>query len=547
MGLSRTSTQAPSAWANLKLFPLGFRYKLHTSEVTAGLTAANVSFGFEVGNVLRYGADPTGVADSRAAIQTAINVCAVAGGRVYIPAGKYLINKVAVAQTDAATLGYTNGLVVPYTNWQNYAKQITIEGEGQNSVLLAGSTAMVILRLSDAHATIDNLAFDANGQATGNGLFVGASDITNVALAEFVDWNRFTRLSIYGFTEGVQFESPSAGGTYYNRFWSCRFYNNTRHVNIRDNATAGGANRNNFTACSFAGGNVGIYIDGTDTTQIIGCGFEGIAVGVTPLANPSALYWNNVGTKRGLGSVDTQVVGCVFESNVRDANINNRRASIIGGNCGAAASIDGTATPDIWLGGDHAEIVRNLAMGNTGADGLYVSQRDVLGSCSRVITSTNSAQPFPYNNDGSLILQSRQQLASGIAMLIGGSSAKGMTLVGNNVSLLGGMSLVENINAQAYSASITIDASLGNIVEIQANNNTAFTINAPANPVAGQELEIIIYNTSAGALGAITWNAIFKMTGFVAPASGFNSSVRFYYGGPTPAWRQIGGINSVGT
>jgi len=79
--------------------------------------------------------------------------------------------------------------------------------------------------------------------------------------------------------------------------------------------------------------------------------------------------------------------------------------------------------------------------------------------------------------------------------------------------------------APAYSASITPDASLGDWQTIVVTNGTAFTINAPTNPpntAHTQDLTVEISNTSGGALGAITWNAAFKLVGgaFTNPATG---------------------------
>lgn len=82
-----------------------------------------------------------------------------------------------------------------------------------------------------------------------------------------------------------------------------------------------------------------------------------------------------------------------------------------------------------------------------------------------------------------------------------------------------------------YSAAMTIDASLGNTAVITATNATAFTINAPTNPVIDQVLTVMIRNTSGGALGVATWNAIFKMVAWVQPATGFSRSISFRYDG----------------
>jgi hypothetical protein len=88
-----------------------------------------------------------------------------------------------------------------------------------------------------------------------------------------------------------------------------------------------------------------------------------------------------------------------------------------------------------------------------------------------------------------------------------------------------------------YSASITIDASTGNEFTITANNGTAFTINAPTNPTTGQRMVVTIRNTSGGALGAITWNAVFKMATFTAPANANSRSIEFRYDGTN--WVQL--------
>jgi hypothetical protein len=92
-------------------------------------------------------------------------------------------------------------------------------------------------------------------------------------------------------------------------------------------------------------------------------------------------------------------------------------------------------------------------------------------------------------------------------------------------------SVYETLATVTYSASLTPDASLGNAQSITATNATAFTINAPTNPVTGEYLEITIRNTSGGALGVATWNAVFKMTAWTQPATGFSRSIVFRYDG----------------
>jgi hypothetical protein len=92
--------------------------------------------------------------------------------------------------------------------------------------------------------------------------------------------------------------------------------------------------------------------------------------------------------------------------------------------------------------------------------------------------------------------------------------------------------------AVTYSASMTPDAQLGGQHTITVTNGTAFTINAPSNPATGQWIAIIIRNTSGGAAGVATWNAVFKMAAWVQPATGFSRAIEFMYDGTN--WIEVG-------
>lgn len=89
-----------------------------------------------------------------------------------------------------------------------------------------------------------------------------------------------------------------------------------------------------------------------------------------------------------------------------------------------------------------------------------------------------------------------------------------------------------------YSASITPNAASGNFQTIRANDANAFTINAPLNPREGQRLSITIANISGGALGAISWDAVFKKLAFTSPTNGNNCTIVFFYDGTN--WMQEG-------
>jgi hypothetical protein len=84
----------------------------------------------------------------------------------------------------------------------------------------------------------------------------------------------------------------------------------------------------------------------------------------------------------------------------------------------------------------------------------------------------------------------------------------------------------------AYSASINFDLNLADKFYIGVTNTSAFTINAPASVVKGYRIMFNIKNISGGAMGTITWDAVFKLAGaFVNPANTKQRNIEFYYDG----------------
>lgn len=94
-----------------------------------------------------------------------------------------------------------------------------------------------------------------------------------------------------------------------------------------------------------------------------------------------------------------------------------------------------------------------------------------------------------------------------------------------------------------YSNSMTFDASKGNYFTITPNDGNAFTINAPLNPKGGQRITVHVFNGNGAALGAATWNGVFKMLAWTQPSAGNNCSVEFRYNQPQAKWYQVPGVN----
>jgi hypothetical protein len=70
-----------------------------SAETAAGVTPIDTRY--PPGNVLRYGADLTGVADSQSAFQDAID----SSDRVYVPEGDYILNDYVTLRTDTNIVG----------------------------------------------------------------------------------------------------------------------------------------------------------------------------------------------------------------------------------------------------------------------------------------------------------------------------------------------------------------------------------------------------------------------------------------------------------
>lgn len=91
--------------------------------------------------------------------------------------------------------------------------------------------------------------------------------------------------------------------------------------------------------------------------------------------------------------------------------------------------------------------------------------------------------------------------------------------------------LVQTIVTLSYGASVATNAAQGNIFIVTATNGTAFTMAAPTNAVVGQQMTFTVRNASGGVLGAVTWDASFKMAIWTSPANGFSQSITFYWSG----------------
>lgn len=258
----------------------------------------------------------------------------------------------------------------------------------------------------------------------------------------------------------------------------------------------------------------------TATTKFSGPTLELTGVGAAPAdgvyrVGAGANYWYTANT-----------LGWLWQNNVNTSALN---LEVNAGTFGF--SISGPSTADTILARDAAG---NLALRNgttpqtfrvytTYTDASNYSRLSLQTDGSNVYLLTDFAgtgtdRPFYIGTRGTSPVILRTSNADRFSLTGTVLAAVGSTFAGASQTV-------------TYSASMTVDASIGNTATITATNGTAFTINAPSNPTTGQQLLVRIRNTSGGALGVATWNAVFKMTAWTQPATTFSRAIQFNYDG----------------
>lgn len=127
------------------------------------------------------------------------------------------------------------------------------------------------------------------------------------------------------------------------------------------------------------------------------------------------------------------------------------------------------------------------------------------------------------------------------------ASGNDLTLTDGDLVLTAGR-LVDQLVTVTYSAAPVVDLSQGNHFVMTITDNVAFVFGAPTNtPTTGEQFwTITCRNTSGGAHGAGTWNAVFKTqaTVFPAIATGFSRTIAFIWNGTNhvECWRSAADI-----
>lgn len=84
---------------------------------------------------------------------------------------------------------------------------------------------------------------------------------------------------------------------------------------------------------------------------------------------------------------------------------------------------------------------------------------------------------------------------------------------------------------QSGGGTVTLDANNGNAQRLTVIDGVAFAFAPIANAVLGQAYSVAFQNSSGGALGAVTLNAAYKVSGFANAATGFQRTLTVIYDG----------------
>lgn len=438
-------------------------------------------------DVTSYGATGDGTTDDTAAIQAAIDATsATIGGVVFFPQGTYKISSALVMD-----------------------KYITLKGCGKRSSIITSAHAgdgitstWTINSTTAVHINLEDLAIkNTNGANTGGG-FVDVGGTFIVLKNVYVEGFKYG--VIFDQTECAEidlcdFESPLTGGVWL----------------VDGNDHTGGANqqftnRISITRCQFnANSGTALIDDGGTGHAIVDCNFNG--------------WTNHIWAAAIIGGA---IRGCQFEG-ATGTILLFKAVSFNGGDAvGSCVNMFiGAGTLMVPVAGQSCIDVTSLT--DIVYDGVYMGNTAVNKVVNNANCNTTIALRI-WNAGGGATFNANATRHFELNGSIGGT---GSAIETNNfqVELAKKLSLTRVV--VTYSASMTPDASLGNIFTITVTNGTAFTINAPTNPTAGQQITITIRNTSGGAAGAATWNAAFKMTAWTNPATANSRSIQFYYDG----------------
>jgi hypothetical protein len=473
-------------------------------------------------NILDFGADPTGVSDSAAAIQACIDAAMTAGDpavvarsgikAVYIPTGTYRVNST---------------IKVKGVNF------FTMYGDGAASVLAAGAP------ISGAVLEINGVAYSSfSGFRIG---YVGA-EATNTFW--YGIWVRWDQANVVRSTQLLNFRDITVTGGK----WVYAYY-------VGEDSTYQ-VSETYWSGCIATG----LWTAG-DTTWWqaafkIGSGYFGSNLNHTIISPKTyqtryAIHVDASNCFQFGGMLQISEVDLKLSNIAQVCRFGGFRSEASGRLLEAAFSsnVKGIHVTDVdWgttgLNADDNAVYINVPgpliltnvqfMGSVASRTPYIKSENVLG------TLIMDGCGFGGDVDA----------GNAIYRVLGTASVRGISRLDDLTEVKGieggfyakNGPIVSGRQAITYSASMTPDATKGNWHIITATDGNAFTINAPTVRYIndGQRITITLINTSGGALGIATWNVIYVMTAWTSPATGKSRSIDFAYNAGVGNWVEVG-------
>ena len=427
-------------------------------------------------NVLDFGADPTGAADSQPAIQSAINSANLYGA-VYIPTGVYKIGASLVPSTSTYTA-------------------VTIYGDGPSTQLVnEAPVSNPTWNCSGVSSwTIQDMSITGKSTNTNVGILVDGG----VGATESLFW-RIERCIVSASSFGIHLRETNSGVINQCRFWpQNQPYASAPSISgteVGHFINMGGGYVHDVSIIDFEGlpidgfaaGTAAIYCDCTSSINVR------IRGGLMQGSTTNARYAINASNARGwlVDAVYLESALMRF-SNAVNITMTSVAASFIGG----SLEISGGSTNNVFNGVEVA--VLTVAAGNP--------------------NNTFTGCKFASITD---------------------SSTNRFINCSNTVDMGADVRVVLPAVATVYTA----NCKNANINYISIGSGS-YTIAAPTAVFDGCFLTYIIKNDGGGALGAATWDAVFRETAWTNPASGKARTVTFVYDSATSIWWQTAASNA---
>lgn len=478
-------------------------YPITTAEQNAGITPSNTSY--PPGDVRRQSAVLNGTADDTTPLRNAI--AALNGRGSLLP--------------FTGTLKVTGQIVVPTgvllkgTGFSE--KNGTGSGNrGAACILRAFTGSLCTLLFSGDDTGIDGIDIDNNLQGTGECMQVTGSRIEIGAIS--------TRNSG---GDGLRIGKTDAGAS---------------------TANANGWRAGKVITC----GNTlaGFRVDDTNTTTSLSypLGAANANAGTCALVDARNNGTDGLQLGNCNDNVFTMVVsqnntGCGARFKTDGTNSGPRCNKIVGNDCeantGNDIQIDAATLPVSGPG------LYNVVFGNRS---VAVNSRIVDNSTGSLVIQWSNAPAFRNYSFGTDVNAVNLAGNAGFNMAVGAngaparvyavSSGAADSILRGQVhkaggALVDGWELNQNLVFRTYGdltntsgATLTPDCTTGLWFDHTTGANATITVNAPTNGITGQIIEITIRNTSGGAV-TVNFNAVYKISGALAPANGNSRTILF--------------------